>query len=921
MHKPIRQPIFEGIQLVQAYWLDLHVIDENEAKQRIFFLWQAGSTLYRFDDGFLLKLASPKQMHCQQIRALPLCEQHGVISSAPLHSEERALLHTGDICLVNAAQIRVLPLQLNNQIDPAIWLNLDHIPVYETIQIPAGPLTLSIPETGKEQSLQAILGNKVPSAEQASEAYQAVQKKLRKDSGHSLSSIALRSMLPIQFAAIAAVSGIAAVAMLGAQIIRKLSANNAQHYANEASTSSQTSAHTGHAPHGASSFRKSLNTLLARLAIISKVSRLIGRRQAAYLNDLMKKFESGDWQEALRHAIPLTKAGSETEKLQAFGVPGRRDQLKITGQSGYSNTIQIGDTAESHLRQLYRKAVEQLKRENRIEEAVYVLAELLNSPLEAINFLEEKERYRQAAELAELTQQSGEIIVRLWLMAKNMEKSMLVARRTNCFASLLATLERRNSDLQYQVREVWAEHLALQGNLISAAEQYWKIPDKREQALACLLQAERAGGSIGIRGLLMKLELMPESFADSLFSIESLLHGQADDGSVKRAYLANALLELKPKSGPNKRIAKELLRTLVPEYIGRLNRLTKSDLQALTKLANATVWNADIPSISVAEDAIAMPLLSRGTALDITHAEAGSQHIWDVVNLTDNQYLLALGESGILRVNSAGKVLARFASPAHHLVISENKQIALALAKRGETYRITKLNLLNASVKDWLSLPLTFWSPYFDGVIWSACIDKRILAIDTTQDSLSVNWQVSDLPGSISGFRENKLKQTILFDRQSELESWTYILPERRLISREIFEKFPQRADVHTELDENNGQLVTFYQTGVSSADKVSMSVKVSHKSDISITLEQFIGTPAIQIHGNLILITMQTHAGMMCQVFNKGNGANIANLNLPGTSQAHTVFRNEHIIFFDNIGRLIDLNWLNSDAQNVIVR
>src|SRR5262245_24987819 len=66
-------------------------------------------------------------------------------------------------------------------------------------------------------------------------------------------------------------------------------------------------------------FATTLHRLTGRTALASRLSRSIGRRHVAYLRKLREMFESGDIDNALRHAIPLAvEAGPRRLPLRSF---------------------------------------------------------------------------------------------------------------------------------------------------------------------------------------------------------------------------------------------------------------------------------------------------------------------------------------------------------------------------------------------------------------------------------------------------------------------------------------------------------------------------------------------------------------------------------------------------------------------------
>lgn len=94
------------------------------------------------------------------------------------------------------------------------------------------------------------------------------------------------------------------------------------------------------APSGPGVWRR----LLTSLAITSKFSELLNRRQSAYMRRMLKMFEDGDIAEALRHALPL--GGEQGDLGQAFGTPTRRDDLDLGKRSGPGTAISWARTSK-----------------------------------------------------------------------------------------------------------------------------------------------------------------------------------------------------------------------------------------------------------------------------------------------------------------------------------------------------------------------------------------------------------------------------------------------------------------------------------------------------------------------------------------------------------------------------------------------
>ena len=163
--------------------------------------------------------------------------------------------------------------------------------------------------------------------------------------------------------------------------------------------------------------------------------------------------------------------------------------------------MHLGDDLESHLRRLYRQAFERLAREGRIDEAVFVLAELLQARREALDYLEAHQRHAQAAELALAWDQPADLIVRLHCLAGDWRRAVAVARRDGAFANAVLQLEKKWPDAAHRLRGEWGEALAQQGDWLAAVNAVWPVQALRAQALAWLQAAESAEGRTGRAGI------------------------------------------------------------------------------------------------------------------------------------------------------------------------------------------------------------------------------------------------------------------------------------------------------------------------------------------------------------------------------------------------------------------------------------
>src|SRR5262249_3706532 len=152
---------------------------------------------------------------------------------------------------------------------------------------------------------------------------------------------------------------------------------------------------------------------------------------------------------------------------------------------------------------------ERLEREGRIDEAAFVLAELLRESAEAVAFLERHGRLRLAAELAEARALPPGLLVRQWVLAGDVDPALRIARRRGAFADALVRME--NHERAPALRVVWAETLAEAGDFAAAVDVIWPVESARRIGAAWVEHAIAQGGVPAARMLAKKLVLAPAS--------------------------------------------------------------------------------------------------------------------------------------------------------------------------------------------------------------------------------------------------------------------------------------------------------------------------------------------------------------------------------------------------------------------------
>ncbi|HVR98467.1 MAG TPA: hypothetical protein VMW27_17770, partial [Thermoanaerobaculia bacterium] len=249
--------------------------------------------------------------------------------------------------------------------------------------------------------------------------------------------------------------------------------------------------------------------LTGRTALASRLSRAVRRHHAAYARKLRELFESGDFDSALRFAIPLTaEAGPRRLPLRSFS-PRAELQIRPERSRGWS-AAELSPDLHGELRRLYREAFHRLEGQGRIEEAAFVLAEVLHAHEEAVAFLERHGRLRLAAEMAEARDLPAGLVIRQWFLAGDRQRGLQIAHRTGAFADAVTRLERsaRRPEAA-ELRRLWASELAAAGDYAAAVDVLWSLPEERQRAVEWMDLAIGLGGAPAGRMLARMVALAP----------------------------------------------------------------------------------------------------------------------------------------------------------------------------------------------------------------------------------------------------------------------------------------------------------------------------------------------------------------------------------------------------------------------------
>lgn len=941
----VRHPLLLGHQPVAGLWFPNDWLDEAQRSQRVLAHWQPGATVWRFAQGDLLRFAAVRELQCESLGGWPLRQQGQTLCSAPLTPQEAAALPAADVWLVVGAQVCTLHVRDARPVDPAQWLAVDSLALHDTYDCSATlPVAISLLPTAA-RDVRDVLNGRVGAPTEAQREFLAAM--ANRQTGNAVDSTrppglgaSPRSVFrwPPWVAVLLVVllvamlfngSGLVSVGLLKligfvllALFLRRGLRSGTSWNSTPAppATASPVARAGGKPPftlpeRAKGSFMPQVwRQRLARLAITIQLSQLLGRRQAAYVRKMLDLFESGQLDEALRHAIPL---GVDSQSLgQAFGTPSARNDLSLNRSNAAATSISFGADLDAHLRQLYRQTFEKLDRAGRVDEAVFVLAELLKSRQEALDYLEKHGRYQQAAELALAWDCAADVIVRMHCLAGDWRMALAVARRDKAFSHAVLQLEKRWPDAAARLRQEWAQTLAAGGDWLGAVDAMWPLAAERARATQWLLTAESAEGQLGARALVKRAVLLPETWVDCAQRLQTL----RDDPACQdeRHAVAQALLALNERPAQVKQLARIVLPAVLADQ-ARHGRLTKTDLQRLVTLAADPWLQADLPNA-------ALPAVTpQGLGLTKTTMlgqcpDAGSLAILDAVPLDDGRHLVALGEAGAAIVDRHGRITARFAVPAERIVIAHTRQMALVLAQRDRVSRVSRLDLAKRQVQDLGMAELAHVATEFDGIAWTVASGTRLRVLDTQHGLQEVLWQVADLPGQVRGLSVNAhVEQLVLEDQQGNLELWRYGLPLRRLLARG--ETMPQRLP-HTALRVlyPNGGVIDI-TLAPDDQGRACVSYRLHTRT---FALEPFAGHAELtgEVHAvvdaSWLLLCVSGHTRSQVVVVSLSDGQVRSKLDWPAQAQPQIRLSAGHCLVFDAQGRLWSIDTTSSVARSM---
>ena len=771
-----RKVAHKGRVEAAGFLFNTDLIGVAETRRRILNLWESGVQIFTHGPNHFVRLSSTIRVDSAHSVATPLVKVEDVLSALPLSQDEFEMLQapSHSVVFAKGGVAQVAQLSSASAESPEKWLDVAAFKVVKVTTLGAAFADPKVVAEPLPFDARAKLDGVPAEASERQEALAAIKSAAAGNANQSSDWSAaqeLRGWL----------GGF--IGFISSAFIQRLRSQNSA--TSRYTTLQRTSSDQGLFTSGW------LTRLGMRLLHTSRLSRVLGRRQAAYIGKMMEMFERGDLTEALKHAIPFGDLSSLSQR-PALGVPSPRNSLSIFPWHGRrSSSIGLSTDVMSYLYQLYRASFKRLEAQNRIEQAAFILAELLRANEEAVAFLERHGKLKLAAELAEGRELPPGLVVRQWFVAGDIERAVGIARRTQAFADAVLRLEKTNKEQAEDLRVVWAASLAEGGNYAGAVDVIWPIEAHRRTALKWMEKAIEIGGPVAGRMLARKLTIDPDDFENIRRRALTFLEDESYELQETRASFAEAL-----SNGGNTREARTLARVAARAILRDAGQNASAvSAKQFTRLVNFSgdgPLRTDVPPFPVKRDRPVTPLFS----IRCVAADCGSMPVHDALLLPNGRMLVALGEIGTRLLTRDGRTVTHFDQPAEKLVISDNGARAIALARRGAVWRLSRLDLIEWRSEDWCDAEIDAFAPNYDGSLWFLGAKGDFYAIDAQSKSFEALWRVPEAGSRVLSVARSESSCSFLttLGDWSDMEQWVYQLPLLTLRRRSEPPKLPDNV-------------------------------------------------------------------------------------------------------------------------------
>lgn len=901
-----RKVVHKGRVDAAGFLFNSDLISVAETRKRILELWEPGVQIFTDGPNYFVRLSSVVRVDCANAVGTPLVQIENVLSAVPLSRDEIEGLPAPSHSVVFAkGGIACIAHLSSTAAEPAEeWLD---VAAFEVINVTTLGAAFTEPEIVAQPQpfdARAKLDGVPAEASGLREAIAAIKSAASGDGKQYCDLSAAQELGGWLEGLIGSLSS--AFASLW-----RLQASRTSGFTTQRSTNQ------GPLTKG----NGWLTRLGLRLLHASRLAQVLGRRQAKYLAKMMDMFERGDLDEALKHAIPLGDLSSLVS-APALGVPSPRTSLSILPwQKQSSRGIGLDSGVMAYLHQLYRASFDRLLAQNRIEEAAFVLSELLRANEEAVALLERHGKLTLAAELAEARELKPGLVVRQWFIAGDIKRAVRVARRTQSFADAVLRLERKkNNEEAQKLRVMWAESLAEGGNYASAVDVIWSVPSQRMRAHEWMDCAIAVGGPVAGRMLARKLVIAPEDFDDIRRVALTFLEDESYEQQETRTSFALALC-FGESNKEAQALARITARAVLRDAGQRSSGLNARQFNRLISFSGDGPLRTDVPPFPERGERPVDPLLS----IECQAADRGSMPVRDALLLPNGRMLVALGEAGVRLLTPDGRTVTHFDQPAEKLVISDNSDRAIALARRGEVWRLSCLDLISWRGEDWCDAHIDAFAPNYDGSLWFIGAKGDFYAIDAHSKGFEALWRVPEAGERVVGVArsESSCGFLTISSSSSDLEQWLYRLPLLSLRSRILMRQPPDNVICMRRCDAISAEGIhvdqsLYYAVDSSEPDLMRMTPLPSlrlrvfedelEKIDLSIG-DEFCEPLLPEVFGRRVVSPVVAKDGVRVRVVDLQSRDVTAQLFLMGANEVSTRLLADTLTVSDNLGRVIAID------------
>lgn len=811
--RPLRL-VHRGTVLAAGFLFSAELLTEKEMRRRVLSLWQPGATVYRIDENLFLRFPAERQIDCRRAPGLPLVLNGNHFCGFPITPRDLKALEDLREAVIYLRAGKLVVCELHNAAIEIIenWFDISSVSVRETETLGEIKTKPVLPQEVSEETLKLREELKsVPAADgEMSEILQLLRRarEEQKAADKGASFVAERASDNSFWKD-------------GFSFLKSIWSDFSQLFqtANDFATNSpapKTTANAGYQsaqaePDWTQKFFHKLRQLWVKTAFKLRFAQFFGHQQAEYLHKMMNLFERGDLNEALRYAIPLedmqalAQMKNRLEPTPFLGFLRPRGELSIETRrvGAASSSVFLEDQWLEHLRNLYRVSFERLVAQGKIEEAAFVLAELLRDNHQAVAFLEKHGKLRLAAELAEARGLPKETVVRQWFIAGERERAVKIAILYNCFNYVVSQFEKEGKPEASELREMWAEALAAGGNYAAAVDVVWSLENKREKAESWIEKVIEQGGAPAARMLARKTSLFPQKFAEIKEQVLPLLEDESHSAAETRALFARELSRLASRKETSV-LARATVRAILRDAGNNVFELTRREFEALAQISNNTALKTDLPPFpdkpSVSGDF--KRRLDKNWKIDqhtfefrVSANDQGANAVSDAFVLPDGKIALALGEAGIRILNRNGKQIAHFNEPAEKFIVADNAGRAISLIKRGEAWRLARVDFPARRAAHWCDAKISAFASNYNGNVWFVGVKDEFYAIDATAKDFESLWRVGETGEKVlSVARSSSVNKFLTFSSQGSFENWTYEHPRMYLRGRAQL-KLPEIKD------------------------------------------------------------------------------------------------------------------------------